>query len=356
MLSLLVACPTFADTRIVRPSNFTLVDTEGSSALYEVVGTTYSSGPVMLLDLHGSRAEQGFAFGRMSGHAAKDNYMALIGSLINTETVAGKAEQAALEFVIDWQWSSVLSVQVPAVMKDELAGFAEGCKAALPRETRFCEHAAGRVILLANLPGDVADVAYVLLDELPPSVVAAAEALLREPIAAFIRRLPWPLAMCSMWAAWGGRTSGGKLLSGRNLDWNENTGINRHKLVTVHHPPEPGLFAHATFGFGGLIGALAGLSAAGRATGPRSVSRNPPRSGRLPAGPVASSAVSGARENAGAPYALGLGLWCEACPGPLPTACLPDPLRSEPRRLTVSRIQYAPCSINNTVQCMSRAG
>ena len=36
--------------------------------------------------------------------------------------------------------------------------------------------------------------------------------------------------------------------------------------MTVFHPPEPGRHAHATFGFGGLIGALAGMSAAGLTT------------------------------------------------------------------------------------------
>jgi len=56
------------------------------------------------------------------------------------------------------------------------------------------------------------------------------------------------------------------VLSGRNLDWNHDTGINRYKLITVFHPPEVGRHAHATFGFGGLIGALAGMSAAGLTT------------------------------------------------------------------------------------------
>ena len=85
-------------------------------------------------------------------------------------------------------------------------------------------------------------------------------------VRAFLSRLRWPLAQCSMFAAWGSRVDGGGLLSGRNLDWTHDTGINRHKLVTVYHPPEPGRHAHATFGFGGLIGALAAISAAGLTT------------------------------------------------------------------------------------------
>merc|ERR1719198_839664 len=67
--------------------------------------------------------------------------------------------------------------------------------------------------------------------------------------------------MCSMFGVWGSRTEGGQLFTGRNLDWNENTGINKYKLVTVLHPP--GKIAHVTLGYAGLWGALTGMSAAG---------------------------------------------------------------------------------------------
>jgi len=46
-----------------------------------------------------------------------------------------------------------------------------------------------------------------------------------------------------------------------NLDWLANTGINAYKVVTVFRPNDA--TAHATLGFGGLIGALAGMSAEG---------------------------------------------------------------------------------------------
>lgn len=51
------------------------------------------------------------------------------------------------------------------------------------------------------------------------------------------------------------------MFSGRNLDWDSDTGINKYKLVTVFHPP--GGIAHATVGFAGVWGALTGMSAAG---------------------------------------------------------------------------------------------
>jgi hypothetical protein len=56
--------------------------------------------------------------------------------------------------------------------------------------------------------------------------------------------------MCSMLAIWGSRTAAG-LYSGRNLDWENDTGINKYKLIVVHHPPETGKHAHATVGFAG---------------------------------------------------------------------------------------------------------
>ena len=54
-------------------------------------------------------------------------------------------------------------------------------------------------------------------------------------VAAFIAKLeadvlasPGPAnGMCSMFGVWGSRSEGKKLFTGRNLDWNQNTGINK---------------------------------------------------------------------------------------------------------------------------------
>jgi hypothetical protein len=275
MLLLLAQLAALSETgRIVTPTNYGRLASEGNSTLYAVKTaspTDYVSGDVQLLDLHGTRHEQGYAYGKLGGSAALHNYNALLGSLIDTKSLLGKLEQAALEVVVDWQWKSALSKQVPSEMAEELAGFAEGCKAALPLHKSFCERGAGRFQTLANLPGDLSDIIFVLLDELPHAVIAEAEALLARTgqprsLRGFLGGLPWPLAQCSMLAVWGNRTLGGGVLSGRNLDWNHDTGINQYKLVAVFHPPEPGRHAHATFGFGGLIGALAGMSSVGLTT------------------------------------------------------------------------------------------
>jgi len=66
---------------------------------------------------------------------------------------------------------------------------------------------------------------------------------------------------CSFFAIWGKRTSSGQLYSMRNLDWAKDTGISKHKLVTVYHVD--GTIPHATLGFAGFIGALTGMSSQG---------------------------------------------------------------------------------------------
>lgn len=132
--------------------------------------------------------------------------------------------------------------------------------------------------VLGNLPGDLGDITRVLMDELLNGTSArdtpaashflssAARAGLKDD--ASVRQ--WALATaaklhghhCSMIGAWGPRTEGGRVLTGRNLDWESRTGVDEHKLVTVYHPPEGG-HPHATVGFAAIQGALTGMSAAG---------------------------------------------------------------------------------------------
>jgi len=68
-----------------------------------------------------------------------------------------------------------------------------------------------------------------------------------------------------MFAAWGNRTVQGQLFSGRNLDWNQNTGVNKYKAVTIFSPND-GAIPHAVTGYIGLWGALLGISAEGLTT------------------------------------------------------------------------------------------
>jgi len=66
---------------------------------------------------------------------------------------------------------------------------------------------------------------------------------------------------CSFFAVWGNRTENGELFTMRNLDWEENTGVNQNKIVFVWKIDRE--IAHTTLGFPGVMGALTGMSAAG---------------------------------------------------------------------------------------------
>jgi predicted choloylglycine hydrolase len=65
-----------------------------------------------------------------------------------------------------------------------------------------------------------------------------------------------------MLGVWGSRTRNSSVFTGRNLDWNANTGINKFKLVTVYNFNHSA-HSHATIGYAGLAGALTGLSTKG---------------------------------------------------------------------------------------------
>jgi len=135
--------------------------------------------------------------------------------------------------------------------------------------------------VLANFPGDMGDLLIVLTDELYNGTKATGEAatpagrMLLESAAragfnseAKVRGWVAKMASqmqghhCSMIGAWGPRTEGGRVLTGRNLDWESRTGIDEHKLIVVYHPPEGG-HAHATIGFSTVQGALTGMSSEG---------------------------------------------------------------------------------------------
>jgi len=86
--------------------------------------------------------------------------------------------------------------------------------------------------------------------------------LLHRVLDRFRLSAPLPLkTSCSFFAAFGERTEGNHLLASRNLDWSTNTGISVLKGITVYAPD--GEFMHATIGYLGFIGALAGISERG---------------------------------------------------------------------------------------------
>ena len=63
---------------------------------------------------------------------------------------------------------------------------------------------------------------------------------------------------CTMFAVWGSRTQDGKMFALRNLDWNSQTGGDACRLITAYSPEDRAPFV--TMGYGGVIGALAGMN------------------------------------------------------------------------------------------------
>jgi hypothetical protein len=200
--------------------------------------------------LHGSRFDAGYDYGYLLAVEIESVYTTFLGALLGNKTI-DKALHLVLGKALDWQWKQYLSKQVPAEYLEEIAGIEAGAKA---RGFASVGKIISRVIVLANAPGDVKDFLLILKKELPFSLRGCS----KPP-----KRLrPGPVrGMCSMFGVWGTRSAGGQLFAGRNLDWNQNTGINRWKLVTVYHPP--GKISHAVLGYVGLWGALTGMSAAG---------------------------------------------------------------------------------------------
>lgn len=198
------------------------------------------------------------------GAQSLENYQNLFDGLFKALPM-GKLEpalQKLTEEFMDWQWNSYLSKQVPQTYMDEIQGLTDGGVAAgLAGDVGV---ALSRGITLANLPGDVQDIIFVLLDEFKASKqksgASAAQLKQIEEMREAFKLVKGH--QCSMFATWGSRTQNSNLYSARNLDWVTDLGINEYKLVTVHHPPDGGI-AHATVGFAGIWGSMAGMSAAG---------------------------------------------------------------------------------------------
>jgi hypothetical protein len=66
---------------------------------------------------------------------------------------------------------------------------------------------------------------------------------------------------CTMFAAWGSRTVEGQLYALRNLDWISQSGMHRHRMITVCRPE--GYQPFVTMGYAGVLGALAGMNERG---------------------------------------------------------------------------------------------
>lgn len=127
-----------------------------------------------------------------------------------------------------------------------------------------------QTLVVSSYPGDFTnDIAYALLDEFlrdmgrigNEKILNIVEDKIFECVKLIKDFFNKKRVHCSFFALWGDRTSGGKLITMRNLDWEPNTGMNKHKTVFVWKVA--GTIPHATIGFPGIIGALTGISKAG---------------------------------------------------------------------------------------------
>lgn len=261
---------------IEEPTGFKVVSSGahgGSLSVVELATSAYAAeAPPYLLRLEGSRYEMGYDLGLLFGEQSVANYESLLKAILGSSTLEPLEEDALAAF-LDWQWDDFMASHVPAEYHDELRGTTDG-GAAAGVESVELGTVLSRGIVLANLPGSLQDLVYVLEDELEhPNTTTATGAYKRAQsaalkagfpsVAAFAGRLQTtfkPLG-CSMIGMWGNRTEQGRLLSGRNLDWESDTGINSFKVVTVFRPTNA--TPHATMGFGGLLGALTGMSGRG---------------------------------------------------------------------------------------------
>eukprot|EP00179_Madagascaria_erythrocladioides_P023331 CAMPEP_0198339062 /NCGR_PEP_ID=MMETSP1450-20131203/37699_1 /TAXON_ID=753684 ORGANISM="Madagascaria erythrocladiodes, Strain CCMP3234" /NCGR_SAMPLE_ID=MMETSP1450 /ASSEMBLY_ACC=CAM_ASM_001115 /LENGTH=539 /DNA_ID=CAMNT_0044043963 /DNA_START=64 /DNA_END=1683 /DNA_ORIENTATION=- len=257
-----------------------------ASALYELDTASYAgdaeNSRVQVVHLAGNRTAMGYCYGFMLGAQVQHTYTVFVSSVLKKWW-----ELAVLGAFLDYQWQQHLSLALPTAMRAELDGMARGGAAAgVDDVARY----VGRATVVSNFPGNVEEeIELLLLKELvPPPPVAsggggsgsgggdggaggifAAAAvdvieanITRHDVRSFAERVATLRKLCSQWAAWGERVnSRNALLGGRNLDWAPNTGINKHKLITVWHSDD---VAHsvASFGFTGLYGMLAGVNSA----------------------------------------------------------------------------------------------
>lgn len=244
---------------VVTNLKYTLVETapNGGKKYYITSPASRFNDPPILVTLLGERYEMGFDEGYLTATETVENFNTLLKSILGDKWYE-PAQQAAMAEFLDIQWK-VLGKQCPTEYKEELKGVTDGGKAKKVKDD--VGKIMQRAIVLGNMPGDSDDVKRLIQNEIQNNLLTKRELDVMHYFLDRVNEYKWsPGPHCSMFAVWGDRTDG-ELYSGRNLDWNKDTGVAKHKLVTVYRPN--GANAHATFGFASLHGALAGMSAKG---------------------------------------------------------------------------------------------
>ena len=241
------------------------------------------SGDISIMVLRGSHYDMGYQAGCLVGDRTGqffDNFMSYF--LVEIEGAAEEIgidpEQASglLYTMVNSVWQHV-DPYVHEKYKLEMKGFHDAVMgdpqiAAYWTETEP-EWGLKTLLLLSNISdlnwsGSIEDVLDKLANGFSPSLKSYYDedtaALLLERLVAYAKPKGPVLPLrtsCSFFAAWGPRTAEGHLFGSRNLDWSTDTGISELKGITVFAPE--GEYAHASIGYLGFPGALAGMSEKG---------------------------------------------------------------------------------------------
>jgi hypothetical protein len=255
------------DIQLTSGSKLLKVGPKGSQ-LYQlqVPNSVYGDAPYVLNLTTGSSFEQGFDTGYLLGDKFVQNYNSLMIALLGDQSWEPAVANVVGRF-LDWQWNSYMKIQVPTEYLDEIRGMSNGGQAA------GLEDDVGAIvgwgITLANFPGTISNIKFVLEDEKENPYRQRFQEDMNsygmsfEVVELLLKKMKnnWSGLTCSMFGVWGSRTVDGRLYTGRNLDWLKDSGISKYKLITVHHPSNG--YSHATFGWAGIWGSITGISSQG---------------------------------------------------------------------------------------------
>ncbi|KAF2069422.1 hypothetical protein CYY_009257 [Polysphondylium violaceum] len=269
---LVLSCIVYGETPSFKvDSNPTLnmVKQYNSSTLYTLSSSGYQD-PIFVANLTGTHYEIGYAMGYFLAEEALENFESLL-----KVAIPYGFERDALKLFLDWQWKDYLSKQITQNYLDEIQGFYDGAKGA---GFDKLENAITQAVVISSLPGDPnQNIEALIKNEFLKGDASEFKQYLvangyDEVIATILNTelfksttadgsKPIKGMQCSHFSVWGSRTNSGDMYNGRNLDWLQNSGIAKNKLITFYHPK--GSYSHAAIGFAGLIGAITGISSQG---------------------------------------------------------------------------------------------
>ena len=225
-------------------STFIKTSTNNAGKLYALSSSNYSA-PVQLLTLTGTPNEIGNAYGELLAAEINSTYNAWY-----------PTSNPQLEITLDWLWNCSLRTNTPQSLLDEINGVQ-------PQSLRT---KLIRVMTGSTLPMDSNNINIVIENaikkhgNISEQCQQTKKDLLNKMIETSAKNKSYGLTHhCDFFAAWGSKTSDGRLLSTRNLDIKPATGISKHKLITIYNTTTDKNM-YTTVGFAGYFGALAGMS------------------------------------------------------------------------------------------------